>query len=711
LFCYNTIKIIKYIHMKINKIILLSLFSLLAFIISIPSVFAATPTLSVSGNGDTVSMVINGDANATVLMYYTKTGVGPTLYSIGNTNSSGYLSTSVSTSTLAVASGSAVHVTINSQSSSDVSWPTTSSTTSTITLSQTGLVLNVGSSSTITATGSSSLYLSNNTNPAVANVAISGSSITITGNTYGSTVVTICPQTSSTNCPSVYVTVQNSGASSLTFSQTNLTIANNQSVPVTVSGGTGFYTILSNSNSTNVSASLNSSTITLRALQSSGQSSITVCSSDISSCGIINVTIGATSSATLYFSQTNPTVSIGQTTTISLSGGGSSSYYLSSNSNNSVVQATVSGTTLSLYGILSGSSTVTVCSSVGSCNSLGVSVSYVSTGGSLALSQSSVSLLVGQSVGITISGGATPYSISSSSTNIFQSSLNGNIITVSGVSVGSSTLLVCSSESACVNLSVAVNSSSSSISNPVFSQNNLSLTLGQSQSVTVSGNGGYYVSGNTSSSVASATINGTVITVNSLSIGNTNISICQNGGLCSILYVTVLSSASTTTTTNTATSFLTFSKSNPSMSVGQGSVVTISGGSGYTVAYNSNSGVVQTGITGSSLILSGVKKGCAVVVVCSSNNTCGALLVSVGITTSSSTTTTGHKFTFNLTYGDSGNDVTALQQRLEAEGYYSGPITGYYGSLTTAAVRNYQKAKGISQTGTMGPQTMSALNK
>ncbi|MCK9446081.1 peptidoglycan-binding protein [bacterium] len=696
--------------MKINKTLLLSFFSILSFLISVPLAFAATPTLSISGNGDTVTMTVNGDANATVLMYYTKTGVGPTLHSIGTTNSSGYLSVGVSTSTLAVASASAVHVTVNSQSSSDVAWPTYSSTSGTITLSQTGLVLNVGSSSTITASGSNSLYLSNNTNSAIANVGISGSSITITGNTYGSTVVTICPQGSSTNCPSVYVTVQNSGTTPLTFSQNNLTIAYNQSVPVTVSGGTGFYTILSNSNSNNVSASLSSSTVTVRALQSSGQSSITVCSSDISSCGIINITVGATSSATLYFSQTNPTVSIGQTTTISISGGGSSSYYLSSNSNNSVVQATVSGTTLSLYGILSGSSTITVCSSAGSCNSLGISVSYVSSGGSLTLSQSSVSLLVGQSVGITISGGATPYSISSGSGNIFQSSLNGNIITLSGITIGSSTLLVCSSESACVNLSVAVNSSSSSTSNPTFSQNNLSLILGQSQSVTVSGNGGYYVSGNTSSSVASATINGTVITINSLSLGNTNISICQNGGLCSVLYVTVLSSASTTTTT-AATSFLTFSNKAPSLSVGQGSVITISGGSGYTVAYNSSSSVAQTAITGSSLILSGIKKGCAVVVICSSNNTCGALLVSVGITSSTTTTTTGHQFTSNLTYGDLGDEVSALQQRLKSEGYYSGSITGYYGSLTTAAVRSYQKAKGINQTGTMGPQTMAALNK
>jgi len=705
--------------MKINKILFLFFFSIIGFVIYIPSAFAATPTLSVSGNGDTVTMVINGDANATVLMYYTKTGVGPTLHSIGTTNSSGYLSVGVSTSILAVASASAVHVIVNSQSSADVTWPTYSSTVSAITLSQTGLVLNVGSSSTITASGSSSLYLSNNTNSAIANVSISGSSVTITGNTYGSTVVTICSQGTSTNCPSVYVTVQSSGATPLTFSQSNLTIAYNQSVPVTISGGTGIYTILNNSNSNNVSASLNTNTVTLRALQNSGQSTITVCSSDMSSCGIINVTIGTASTATLYFSQTNPTVSIGQTTSIILSGGGSSSYYISSNSNTSVVQATINGTTLSLYGILSGSATINVCSSVGSCNSIGINVSYVSSGGSLTLSQSSVSVLVGQSVSITVSGGATPYSISSGSSNIFQSSLNGNIITLSGIAVGSSTLLVCSSESACVNLSVVVNSSTSSTSNPVFSQNNLSITLGQSQSITVSGNGGYYVSGNTNSSVASVTINGTVITINSLALGNTNISVCQNGGLCSILYVTVISPASSTPTstpTGTAITFLSFSNNNPSLSVGQGSVVIISGGisGSYNVVYNSNSGVVQTGISGSSLIISGIKKGCAVIVICSSNNTCGALAISVGITTTSSTTTTtttGHKFTTNLTYGDSGSDVSALQEKLKAEGYYNGSITGYYGALTTAAVRSYQKAKGITQTGTMGPLTMTQLNK
>lgn len=700
--------------MKTQKLFLSLLLSTIGFL-SFTTLAFATPTISVSGNGDgdKVTVTVNGDANATVLMYFTKTGVGPALQSIGTTNSSGYLSLILSTSTLSIASGSAVHVIINNQTSADVTWPYTSSTTttSTITLSQTGVVLNTGASSTITATGSSSLYLSNNSNPSIANVSINGSSITITGNAYGSTVITVCPQSSSTNCPSVYVTVQSSGASALTFSQANITIAYGQSVPVTVSGGTGIYTILNNSNSANVSATLATATITLNALKTTGSTSVTVCSSDMSSCGIINVTIGTSSNATLYFSQTNPIISTGQTITITLSGGGSSSYYLSSNSNTSIVQATVSGTTLTLSGILSGTSTINVCSSVGSCNSLIATVSYTSSGGSLTLSQTSVSLLVGQSVSITVSGGATPYSLSSNTGSIFQSTLNGNIVTLSGINVGTSTVMVCSAEGACVTLTVTVNTTSSTSNSPTFSQSSISLTAGQSQSVTVSGGSGFYISGNTNSSVATATINGSTITVVGVSSGSTNLSVCQSGGLCSLLYVWVTSSSTTTL----PSTFLTLSKTSLSLTTGQSTIVNLSGGNGnYYIAYNSSSSIVQTGISSSVLVVSGIAKGCAVLVVCSSNNVCGALPISVGIKTTSSTettTNTKHKFTQTMTTEDSGDEVSALQQRLKDEGYYNGSITGYYGALTTNAVRSYQKAKGINQTGTVGPLTMAALNK
>jgi N-acetylmuramoyl-L-alanine amidase len=53
--------------------------------------------------------------------------------------------------------------------------------------------------------------------------------------------------------------------------------------------------------------------------------------------------------------------------------------------------------------------------------------------------------------------------------------------------------------------------------------------------------------------------------------------------------------------------------------------------------------------------------------------------------------------------------VKTVQTKLKKWGYFNGPITGYYGSLTTAAVKYFQRVNGIQQTGTVGPITAKAL--
>ena len=69
------------------------------------------------------------------------------------------------------------------------------------------------------------------------------------------------------------------------------------------------------------------------------------------------------------------------------------------------------------------------------------------------------------------------------------------------------------------------------------------------------------------------------------------------------------------------------------------------------------------------------------------------------------------RFTKTLQNNSRGNDVIELQKRLTQEGIYSGPITGYFGSLTLAAVKNYQKKNGIETVGIVGPKTRNSLNK
>ncbi|NEO98432.1 MAG: peptidoglycan-binding protein [Symploca sp. SIO2E9] len=63
-----------------------------------------------------------------------------------------------------------------------------------------------------------------------------------------------------------------------------------------------------------------------------------------------------------------------------------------------------------------------------------------------------------------------------------------------------------------------------------------------------------------------------------------------------------------------------------------------------------------------------------------------------------------------LKRGNRGTQVTSLQQNLRAAGYYNGPVTGFYGSLTQAAVKRFQRANGLSADGVYGPQTQRRLS-
>ena len=54
-------------------------------------------------------------------------------------------------------------------------------------------------------------------------------------------------------------------------------------------------------------------------------------------------------------------------------------------------------------------------------------------------------------------------------------------------------------------------------------------------------------------------------------------------------------------------------------------------------------------------------------------------------------------------------DTRAIQQTLQKLGFDPGPIDGEPGPQTTAAVRAFQKAKGLEVDGVVGPKTMQAL--
>ncbi len=72
---------------------------------------------------------------------------------------------------------------------------------------------------------------------------------------------------------------------------------------------------------------------------------------------------------------------------------------------------------------------------------------------------------------------------------------------------------------------------------------------------------------------------------------------------------------------------------------------------------------------------------------------------------------TAFVFTHNLKIGNSGDDVTELQKRLAADGFYAGPINSYFGPLTWAAVKKFQTSHGLEAVGSVGLKTRLALNQ
>ncbi len=514
-------------------------------------VFAMTPTFSLSTNANDTSSVqisVIGDANSSVILHYLSTSVsGPQLHYIGLTNSTGSFFGSINLNDLNITQNSAVSVIVNNQSSSDTVWTyaSNSTATTTLTLSQSSIVLNVGQSSTITASnnGSNALYLSNNSNPQVANISFSGNQITVTGLSNGQTTVNICVinSSSNSNCASLYIITQNTSSQSLSFSQNNTSIISGQNIQINITGGNGFYQVQNNSNPTIISTSLNGPALTLYANGTTGSSTITICSSDMSSCGIVNASIGTyTSSGTgLSFDQSHPTVYTGQTAVVNISGG-YGAYYVSSNSNSSFAQTYISTSTVTIYGNNPGTDSITICAPSGQCGIITVNV-VASSGGTITLSQNNVGLVSGQIISVIISGGTVPYSIIQNNDGIAQYSLNGNVITITGVNSGASSATVCSSAGGCITLSATIISANSAISGvqPVFSQNNVSINTNQTTSIYMTGNGGYYITNNSNSNILSASISGNTLVVFGVAVGSVNVTVCQTGGQCNTLYLTV----------------------------------------------------------------------------------------------------------------------------------------------------------------------------
>ncbi len=485
-------------------------------------------------------------------------------------------------------------------------------------------------------------------------------------------------------------------------SSLNLNVGQSSSAYVSIGSYiySGSYYISSNSNSNVATASISGSTVNVYGNQV-GSTTISICQSGgSSSCVSLYVTVGGGSSyGNIYFSPSSLSLNAGQNSTVTIYNNGGSSYgnyYISSNSNSGVASASISGNVLYVSAITNGTTNVSVCQSgYSGCATLYVTVSGA-YGGSLSLSQTSVSLSSGQNTSVTAYNAGGLYISSNSNSNIATASVSGNSINIYGNQSGSTTISVCSSYSGCANIYVTV-SGGSSYGNIYFGVTNLTLTVGQSNTVSIYNNGNYtygnyYISSNSNSGVASASISGNSLYVSGLANGTTNIYVCQNSSSnCATLYVTVSGG-------NNGNNSVWFSPSNPSLYVGQSLAVSVNSSAyaatypaynnAYYVSSNSNSGVASASISGTVLNLYAYQNGSTNISVChSSLGFCGTVYVTVGggsyggsLSLSQTNVNVGINQNTNITvYGSGSYYISSNSNSYVANAAVSGNTLSIYG--------------------------------
>jgi peptidoglycan hydrolase-like protein with peptidoglycan-binding domain len=258
------------------------------------------------------------------------------------------------------------------------------------------------------------------------------------------------------------------------------------------------------------------------------------------------------SNGTIGFSQSSPTIGLGQNGAITLSGG-NGTYYVSSNSNMTGVSPVISGNTLTLYGSQAGQANIVVCSTGGGCGTINATVN----GGSTSGSTSSGSPVVSQSLlnvgsngqgSITLSGGSGPYTISVPTGSGITTTLVGNTLYVNGgTNTGANTIQVCSANNqGCTPVTVNVQSSGTSSTSSTSSTNNgtlsfaLPINVGSPTQITLTGGSGSYYLASPMSSPALASISGNTLTLNGSAVGSGTITVCStSGGSCLPIALTV----------------------------------------------------------------------------------------------------------------------------------------------------------------------------
>jgi hypothetical protein len=233
---------------------------------------------------------------------------------------------------------------------------------------------------------------------------------------------------------------------------------------------------------------------------------------------------------------------INNTATVDVTPGTSQSFtvfngtapYMATNSNNSIATITsngVSSFTIS-GGQTTGTSTIVVIDANGRTLTLTVNNASESGSGSgstppqaMAVTPASVTGVVGNTVPLIVSGGTPPYTVTSYSPTVATASINGSVVSVNLLAAGNATLVISDAAGDTPVMAQVTVTSSTNTGSLTTSPTSGSGVVGNTLIFSVIGGKAPYTAVSSNQGVATASVNGSTVSVQLLTAGNATITI------------------------------------------------------------------------------------------------------------------------------------------------------------------------------------------
>ena len=310
--------------------------------------------------------------------------------------------------------------------------------------------------------------------------------------------------------------------------------------------------------------------------------------------------------AALLFTTAPDVLTLGVGAAQEFSIGGGVPPYTAVSNNAAVGTSGVRDARLTIGGVSSGSSEITVRDSLGISIKIGL---IVSDGGVRALFTNSASDIVVASGNpnaqiYTVGGGAAPYSATSSNATVASASLLGDSLKITGLMAGTANIVVLDKSGVRLTIAVTV-PTVSNLALFTTSPSAVTVAIGASPGYSVGGGVGPYTATSSNANVATVLLAGNNFTISGIVTGSANIVVRESTGAVVTLVVTV-PVASTLALFTTAPSTIT-------VAIGASPGYSVGGGIGPYTAISNNAGIAITSLMDSNLAITGVAVGSAII--------------------------------------------------------------------------------------------------